>query len=445
MANDIGVFGPRLEITKTPAVGQVPIGNGAGFDLSIMSSADVTFLQAGTGAVTRTVQSKERDIVSVKDFGAVGDGATNSSTAFQNALNATRSSNYDTIIVPAGSYSVPTAPTIGTQNPLWMLSGSVGDVSTTLPGATFSSLKGTVVTVPNGASGDGWRFEVIKDSSPLNYAADTRAAMIVQQRDTQTLAAQQTVPGAVFQFASTANGVVNSGSELSESIWWGMLSTMTKTGDGSGHSFTATGQLGAVGVGGYNELGGFQGELTNTGSTKGTMSGVEMLLKDSPDAGVTSYDTKMFGVIGRIAKYNASSRLAIAFYGSNEGTQALDALLSTNRTVSVTNNKWKVGINLQGATFTTGYSLSQPNNVNIGWEDAGGTLRPIIGVNNSNITYIRPGSNAAYTSMQNFSGSEMVRVDSSSVWLYVGGTLKQVGEGAANSGGAGYKTLIVVN
>jgi len=52
------------------------------------SSADVNFLQSGTGATTRTVQSKLRDVVSVKDFGAVGDGVTDCTTALINALAA---------------------------------------------------------------------------------------------------------------------------------------------------------------------------------------------------------------------------------------------------------------------------------------------------------------------------------------------------------------------
>lgn len=76
-------------------------------------SALVGFLQAGTGAVARTVQAKLRDVVSVKDFGALGDGSTDDTTAFQSAVNSGASAVYvpgtstfyrltNEITVPAG-------------------------------------------------------------------------------------------------------------------------------------------------------------------------------------------------------------------------------------------------------------------------------------------------------------------------------------------------------
>lgn len=48
----------------------------------LLPSSNVEFLQAGTAAVARTVQAKERDIVSVNDFGAVGDGTTDDTNYF---------------------------------------------------------------------------------------------------------------------------------------------------------------------------------------------------------------------------------------------------------------------------------------------------------------------------------------------------------------------------
>ena len=52
-----------------------------------VDSSDVTFLQAGTGAVTRTAQDKMRESVSAADFGADNTGATNATTALLNFFN----------------------------------------------------------------------------------------------------------------------------------------------------------------------------------------------------------------------------------------------------------------------------------------------------------------------------------------------------------------------
>lgn len=73
-------------------------------------SALVGFLQAGTGAVARTLQSKGRDTVSVKDFGAVGDGTTNDTAAIQAAINATPAGQV--LFFPVGTYLVTSKLTV---------------------------------------------------------------------------------------------------------------------------------------------------------------------------------------------------------------------------------------------------------------------------------------------------------------------------------------------
>lgn len=72
------------------------------------SSQQITYNQGGTGAVTRTVQARLRDYVSVKDFGAVGDGVTNDTAAIQAAIDATLQSNHKTLFIPAGTYNFTT-------------------------------------------------------------------------------------------------------------------------------------------------------------------------------------------------------------------------------------------------------------------------------------------------------------------------------------------------
>jgi hypothetical protein len=67
------------------------------------NATNINFTQSGTGAVTRTVDSKLRDVVSVKDFGAVGDGVTNDAAAIQAAVNACAGK---TIYFPPGTYIV---------------------------------------------------------------------------------------------------------------------------------------------------------------------------------------------------------------------------------------------------------------------------------------------------------------------------------------------------
>ena len=75
------------------AVTSAKILDGTIVDGDINASAGIaatklSFTQAGTGAAARTVDSKLGDTVSVKDFGAVGDGTTNDTAAIQAALTA---------------------------------------------------------------------------------------------------------------------------------------------------------------------------------------------------------------------------------------------------------------------------------------------------------------------------------------------------------------------
>jgi hypothetical protein len=78
------------------------------------SSQQITYNQGGAGAVTRTVQSRLRDFVSVKDFGAVGDGVTDDAAAFTAAANAINTAGGGNLYIPAssGNYVISTDVTV---------------------------------------------------------------------------------------------------------------------------------------------------------------------------------------------------------------------------------------------------------------------------------------------------------------------------------------------
>jgi hypothetical protein len=64
-----------------------------------VNASQVVYTPAGTGAVTTNVQDKLRQYVSVKDFGAVGNGVADDSTAISNAIATGKA-----VYFPTGTY-----------------------------------------------------------------------------------------------------------------------------------------------------------------------------------------------------------------------------------------------------------------------------------------------------------------------------------------------------
>ena len=95
------------------AVTSAKILDGTIVNADVNASAGITagklsFTQAGTGAVARTVDSRLKDVVSVKDFGAIGDGVANDTAAIQAALDSGKA-----VFLPSGTYKVTSQLTMG--------------------------------------------------------------------------------------------------------------------------------------------------------------------------------------------------------------------------------------------------------------------------------------------------------------------------------------------
>lgn len=108
-----------------------------------ISSDILTYQNSGSGSIERTVDSKLSDSVSVKDFGAVGDGVTDDTAAFIAALSASSS-----IYVPIGDYLVGNIPVtsqyeITGENMIFtrLLANANGVDIFTTPNATFLVLE----------------------------------------------------------------------------------------------------------------------------------------------------------------------------------------------------------------------------------------------------------------------------------------------------------------
>jgi hypothetical protein len=94
----------------------------------------VSFIQAGAGAVTRNMQDKVRESVSVLDFGADNTGATDAAPAIRLAIASNRN-----ILIPPGTYllnSTVTAPP-SAYDPPCVLFDNISNFSVSAYGATF--------------------------------------------------------------------------------------------------------------------------------------------------------------------------------------------------------------------------------------------------------------------------------------------------------------------
>jgi hypothetical protein len=121
---------------------------------------NVSFLQAGTGAVTRNMQDKARESVSVKDFGAVGDGVTDDTAAIQAAVNAAQTANGTTVLMPQGTYKISTS--ISIVSPVSI----IGMAGATIIAPNFATGSAFQIVPPS-----GWPYDSGVTIANLNFKA----------------------------------------------------------------------------------------------------------------------------------------------------------------------------------------------------------------------------------------------------------------------------------
>ena len=74
--------------------------------LGVVDASGIPYESSASGAVASTVQAKLSEYVSVKDFGAVGDGSTNDTAAIISAINHVMGLGGGIVHVPKGKYKI---------------------------------------------------------------------------------------------------------------------------------------------------------------------------------------------------------------------------------------------------------------------------------------------------------------------------------------------------
>lgn len=122
----LGSSAYKFKLTNSADVEVWTVDNIVSLDIQSLSASNgsslIGFIQSGTGAVSRTVQSKLRDVISVKDFGAVGNGITDDTAAIQACLNAANS--YSQIEFP-GIFLVTSTVTMTGKNDITLCGGTI--------------------------------------------------------------------------------------------------------------------------------------------------------------------------------------------------------------------------------------------------------------------------------------------------------------------------------
>ena len=129
-----------------------------------IAASKLSFTQAGVGATARTIDSKLQDVVSVKDFGAVGNGVADDTSA------VTSADNYVPYYAPQGVYSISTATKAG------LVGRKVGDGKIKTQDGNFSAPYFSQISSPPSSFGNHNSLETAfnGDVSRVQFAVEHR-------------------------------------------------------------------------------------------------------------------------------------------------------------------------------------------------------------------------------------------------------------------------------
>jgi hypothetical protein len=196
--------------------------------LAPSGSNSVGYLPAGTGAVATTVQTKLRESVSVKDFGAVGDGTTDDTSAIQAAMNYAAPLGY-VIYFPPGTYR--TTATVGfTKNDAQQFGVQIVGSGLQKSYIEADHLAGPVLSL-NRSNGLVQDISLTASATRTAGAAGNNYGLLLEAPDNATAAVAQMAIVRVRAYGQPSHGFVHVGNMI-ESYYEQALAQLNK-----GHGF----------------------------------------------------------------------------------------------------------------------------------------------------------------------------------------------------------------
>jgi hypothetical protein len=185
---------------------------------TITSSTNLNFLATGTGAQTVSVNTKLAETVSVKDFGAVGDGTTDDTAAIQAALTAGAGKS---VMLPSGTYRTSAALQVPANTVFFANPGTaIIDVQ---PTASTATMNNGLLFTGSGATIDGLQ---IHGTNEATFSGGLRtlyaAAILADSQISGVVARNLTVKNCrIFKWGRGIELRRADNSTISDNRFWG--------------------------------------------------------------------------------------------------------------------------------------------------------------------------------------------------------------------------------
>lgn len=310
-----------------------------------ISSTKLSFTQNGTGATAITVQAKLRDIVSAKDFGAVGNNATNDTTAVNNALAT------GPVYIPTGTY-VSTVANKGlltglTNGPRTFGLGQIKTADTNKTAPNFAHITAAPASLGNHNSVD---TSFNGDLSKCQYAVEHRitGAATLGQPTTGYVYTPEAYPHYTYLYNSSGHNQSTSGNGGRTAACAHRVAVF-QTGQGDAVCFNASAFVTGTKAGSTNFLANPAGVLFNgdiiAGANGVYLNPYETICQDN------GYDAACVGVVNnfvRTVSTGSKSAVWLGYRAQSTGSASCDNVVSAT-------GKWVVGLDfaINGLDFGT--------------------------------------------------------------------------------------------